>query len=64
MGRGSDMMNFNNLDIRQALYKKRIRYYEVAAAMGVSQSTFSRWLQTEMNDKRKKEVMKAIKGIK
>ncbi len=57
-------MNTNNMEIRQAIEKKRLKYYEVAEACGVSLFTFSHWLQTEMKPEKKTEVLKAIKGIK
>ncbi len=53
-----------NTEIRQAIEKKRLRYYEVAEACGVSLYTFSHWLQTEMKPEKKNEVLRIIEGIK
>jgi DNA-binding transcriptional regulator YiaG len=57
-------MNTNNMEIRQAIEKKRLKYYEVAEACGVSLFTFSHWLQTEMKPEKKTEVLRIIEGIK
>lgn len=56
-------MNLKNLDVRKAIEKKRLKYFEVAAALNIHPATFSRWLQTEMSPEKKSKVMKAIKGI-
>ena len=53
-------MNLNNIEVRQAIEKKRLKYYEVAQALGITQHTFSHWLQIELSDERKKRVLKAI----
>lgn len=57
-------MNTNNMEIRQAIEKKRLKYYEVAEACGVTSYTFSHWLQTEMKPEKKTEVLRIIEGIK
>ena len=57
-------MAMKNIEIRQAIEKKRLKYYEVAEACGVSVYTFSHWLQTEMKPEKKTEVLKVIEGIK
>lgn len=57
-------MTLYNMEIRQAIEKKRLKYYEVAAALGVTPYTFSHWLQKEIKPEKKKEILKAIKGIK
>lgn len=57
-------MQLNNLDIRQMIFAKRLKYFEVAQELGITPTTFSRWLQTEINEERKREILKAIKRIK
>ena len=54
----------NNLDIRQAIAKKRLKNYEVAQALNINECTLSRWLRVEMSTERKRQVMKAIRSIK
>lgn len=57
-------MLLNNLDVRQAIEKKRLKYYEVARALNIDPATLSRWLQVEMKPEKKALVLKTIKGIK
>lgn len=56
-------MTMKNLDVRKAIEQKRLKYFEVAAALNIHPATLSRWLQTEMPSQKKSKVMKAIKGI-
>lgn len=53
-------MNLNNLEVRTEIQKKRLKYYEVAQAVGITQHTLSHWLQTEMSDERKARIKNAI----
>jgi sulfur carrier protein ThiS len=57
------MQRVNNLEVRQAIAKKRLRFCEVAAALNVHPVTFSRWLQLELTPERKQEIIKVIEGI-
>ena len=57
-------MKLNNMEIRQAIDKRRLQYYEVAAAAGVNPSTLSRWLQFEMRPEKKAALLEVIEGIK
>ena len=50
----------NNLKIRQAIAKHRLKYYEVAKEIGISPFTLSVWLREELAPEREKLVMKAI----
>lgn len=54
-------MDKPNKEIREAIEKKRIRYYEIAEKIGVSTCYFSRLLQKELPPERKAEILKAIK---
>lgn len=53
----------NNQKVRQAITNNRLKYYEVAAACGVSGSTFSVWLRDELPPEKEQLVMKAIDTI-
>lgn len=57
-------MKLNNLEVRQAIERKRLKYYEVAEQLQIESTTFSRWLQTEMSPERRERVLKAIGDIK
>ncbi|WP_076635629.1 hypothetical protein [Lactiplantibacillus plantarum] len=52
-------MKANN-EIRQRIYNKRLRYWEVAEQAGIADTTFSKWLRTPLNEERKARVLKAI----
>lgn len=52
-----------NIEIRQAIDKKRIKHYELARALNVSACTLSRWLALEMTPQKKQEVLDAINKI-
>lgn len=54
-------MLMNNMEIRKSIEKKRMRYYELAAALGVNPCTLSRWLTKELSEDRKKKIMDAIR---
>lgn len=53
-----------NLEIRQQLNKKRIKYFELAQALNITPCTLSRWLQTELSEERKKAIEEAIRNFK
>lgn len=57
-------MKIANIEVRQEIKKRRVRQFEVAEVLGVSQFTLSHWLQVEMSPERKKEVLKAIRNVK
>lgn len=51
-----------NLEIRQAIAKKRLKHYEVAAACHVTAETFSRWLQIELPQSKKEMILEVIRN--
>ena len=53
----------NNREIRELIAKRRLKYYEVARALGISTYTFSHWLQNELPQKKQAEIIRVIKGI-
>ena len=52
-----------NLDIRAAIKKARIFNYEVAAHLGISETSFSRMLRKELSDEEKKQIFAAIEQL-
>ena len=57
-------MRLKNLDVRVLMEEKRVKGYEVAAVMGISEVSFSRMLcRSEMNEEKKKCVILAIQSI-
>jgi len=57
-------MNSTNKEIRALIEKRRLRYWEIAFALGISPETFSRWLRKELSAERKALITKAIKNFK
>ena len=53
-----------NLEIREAIEKKRLKHFELAQALNVSPGTLSRWLRTELSMDQKKKILKAIHDYK
>lgn len=52
-----------NEQIRNKISSKRLRKWEVAEKVGISDSRFSVWLRTPLNNERKKRVEQAIKEL-
>lgn len=52
-----------NLNIRKLITQYRLRYWEVAAQVGISDSRLSVWLRTPLSDERKARVEKAIEEL-
>lgn len=52
-----------NQEIRDLIYRSRLKNWEVADAVGISDSRFSVWLRTPLNDERKKRVSNAISEL-
>lgn len=49
-----------NQEIRDKIFFNRLRNWEVSEQIGISDSRFSVWLRTPLNDERKARVEKAI----
>lgn len=58
-----ERLGMKNIDIRLAITNKRLRNYEVAAACGVSEFTFSRWLRQELPQEKKKHILNVIESL-
>ena len=54
----------NNMDIRKVIEDRRLKYWEVAKALGIHEATLSRWLRHELDNDKKKQVLDAIQTIK
>lgn len=53
-------MQRSNVEVRDAIFMHRLRQWEVAEAIGISDSRLSVWLRTPLRKDRKKRVMDAI----
>ena len=55
--------NKNNYEIRKRIQKSRIKYYEIAAALGITYGTFSQWMLMEMTSERRERTLEAIERL-
>lgn len=53
----------NNLELRMMIKQNRLRHYEVAEEIGISEFTFCKWLREELPEEKKKIVIAAIDRI-
>lgn len=51
---------FCNADIRNELKAAGVYFWQVAAKLGVAESTFIRWMRFELSDEQKQKVRAAI----
>lgn len=49
-----------NKEIRNNIYEARLKYWEVAEKVGISDGRLSVWLRTPLSNERRKRVEKAI----
>ena len=54
----------NNLDIRDAIEKNNLKYWEVANKLKITDGNFSRLLRVELPKYEKIRIMQAIKELK
>ncbi|MCM6932008.1 hypothetical protein NE261_09450 [Enterococcus italicus] len=52
-----------NREIRTRIFVNGLRNWQVAEAAGISDSRFSVWLRTPLNEERKARVEKAINSL-
>ena len=53
----------NNADIRDELKNANVYLWQIAAKIGVAESTFIRWMRFELSDEQKRQVRDAIKEV-
>ena len=54
----------NNQEIRIAIIKANLKYYEVADKLGILEHNFSRKLRYELSEKEKARVLQVIEELK
>lgn len=54
----------NNIEIRNAIFSNNIKKWEVANKLGVTDSTFSRMLRTEMSEETKRKILDIINNYR
>lgn len=50
-----------NQDVRRAIEESGLRYYQVAYALNIAQSTFTNWMQSELPPEKKELIFEVIK---
>lgn len=53
----------NNASIRTLISESRLRYYEIAHYLGVSECTLSRWLRFELDEEKQALIINAINQL-
>ena len=59
---GGDYMA--NTELRAEIQKSRLRQWEIAAFIGVSEYTLVRWLRTELPPDKQAAILEAIEKLK
>ena len=52
-----------NEELRERLYRKNIKLWQIGAALGVSEATVIRWFQEPFTDERREKIAQAIEQI-
>lgn len=52
-----------NCDIRAAMAKSDLRHYQIAAALGISESRYSSKLRKELSGEEKSKIFEAIEQL-
>lgn len=52
-----------NIEIRQAMQENRLFSYEVAAALGIADSTMSRKMRKELDEEEKQKILEVIEKL-
>ena len=53
----------NNLDLRREISESRLKRYEIAAQLGISETSFSRMFRQELSEEKVAQVRRAIKEL-
>lgn len=57
-------MSKKNIDIREAIKNSGFPYWAVAERLGITDSTFSKWLRKELSEEKKQKILGAIEELK
>ncbi len=49
-----------NIEIRLKIKDNRLRHYEIASELGISEYTFCKWIREELTSERKEQILSAI----
>jgi len=54
----------HNTEIREAIQRFGLKYWEVAERVGIADTTLTKWLRRELSDERRSQVLAAIDELK
>ena len=57
------MIAKGNEELRERLYRKNIKLWQIGAVVGVSEMTVIRWFQEPLTDERREKINQAIEQI-
>ena len=57
------MADIKNLEVRMKIFESGLNHWEVANKLGVSATTFSRWLRFEITPNKKEQIIEAINEL-
>ena len=52
-----------NIELRNLIVEKRIKFYEIAREVGIAPTTFTIWMRDELSNEKKAKVMNAIEAL-
>mgnify|MGYP006991517026 CR=1 FL=1 len=52
-----------NIEIRNLIARKRFKYWEIAAAIGICPYSLSKWMRQPLTDERKSKILAAIEKL-
>lgn len=52
-----------NQTVREAAKRKNVKLWQIAAHLGISEPTMTRWLRSTLSPERKNAILKAIDEI-
>ena len=52
-----------NIELRNLIVEKRIKFYEIAREVGIAPTTFTIWMRDELSNEKKTKVMNAIEAL-
>lgn len=53
-----------NLDVKKAINNSKLKFWQVASQLGITDSTFSRKLRKEFSAETKEKIFSIIKSLK
>lgn len=56
-------MNFENVEIRNAITNAKVKHGDVAKEIHVTKTSFSRMLSMPLSEKRKADILKALETL-